>query len=395
MILSEIPAQFHDRLRLNKTSKSECVAAIDGSTANARPLEALYILNRALMHFPSSKFLHTRVSDLVGSLMDSIGSAQKIFDLQPMAKKDFSETFNKLENQFRPLHGVDSIEWADNAFLNSVIFKNLCMKTSKIEPIWDVFARLSEEYGRLSARKYFEISAHCSIIKNNIANIEIGGNFVKYHVSNNFINLRMQYFFLHEPGLLRLISSFKVDDVFIDIGANIGSFSIVAAMTKKCRVFALEPYSVNYSELLRNISLNGVNNLVQPLRVALSDSTGEGSLSYELEYPGAATQTFDGPDTEAAQNGKFIEQVQGYSLDDLISEGLVDFPNHIKIDVDGTEHLIIAGMQRALNDPRLRSIRLEISVEDPRNAAALSTIEAAGFVCKVGDDLKNMNCLRD
>ncbi|WP_339855456.1 FkbM family methyltransferase [uncultured Nisaea sp.] len=395
MILSEMPAQFHDRLRLNQASKSECVAAVDASIANKRPLEAIYILDRALVRFPSSKFLHTRVSDLVGSLMNSVGSAKEMLDLQPMAKEDFSEILNKVENRFFPLHGVNSTEWTDNTFLNCVIFKTMCMMVENKEPIWNVLARLSEEFGRRSVNISFGGTARSAEIKNNIAKILIGGNLVKHHISNNFIDFRIKYFFAHEPGLLRLISSFNHDDIFIDIGANIGSFSIVAAKTKKCRVFSLEPYSVNYTELQRNISLNNATNLVTPLRVALSDTTKEGALSYQRQYPGAATQTFDGSNTDAAQNGNSMEQVQGYRLDDLISEGLVDFPNHIKIDVDGTEHQIIAGMQHTLNDPRLRSIRLEIRVEDPRNAAALRSIEAAGFTCKVGDDLKNMNCVRD
>jgi len=205
----------------------------------------------------------------------------------------------------------------------------------------------------------------------------------------------LRYSFVNEPGLLRLISNFSQEDVFLDIGANIGGFSIVAAVTKGCRTFAVEPFSVNYQELLRNISLNNVRDRVTPLRVAISDATGEGPLSFRSEFAGAASQTFGGGGENAILKAGGFERLQGYRLDDLIAEGKIDFPTHIKIDVAGTEHRIIAGMPDTLNAPRLRSIRLEIRVEDPENAEALRNIGAAGFSWKIDDDQKNLLCLRD
>lgn len=269
------------------------------------------------------------------------------------------------------------------------------MLLSRTQPIWNVLLRFAEHLGRQAASNVFGKPTTSSIISAGMAKIEIGGSVLRFYVPNDFIAFGLRYFFANEPGLLRLISTIRREDVFLDIGANIGGFSILAAVTRGCRTFAVEPFSANYRELLRNVSLNNAKDRVTPLQVAISDATREGSLSFKSEIVGAASQAFDVEDDNANPEAQRVERIQGYRLDDLIADGRIDFPNHIKIDVDGTEHRVIAGMPDTLADPRLRSIRLEIRVEDPRNAEALRNIEAAGFSWKVDDDLKNLLCLRN
>ena len=278
--------------------------------------------------------------------------------------------------------------------MRSVVFKTVCMLLDKDEPVRRVFLRLSEHFGRRSAGEVFGRPAASAVVNAGIARIRLGDRTLRYHVSNSFIDFRLRYFFLNEPGLLRLISQFREDDVFLDIGANIGCFSIAAAVTKGCRTVAVEPFSANFSELLRNISLNAVQDRVTPLPVAISDRTGDGLLSFGSEYAGAASQAFDDHCDKTAPDSTGGEAVRGYRLDDLIAGGEIEFPTHIKIDVDGTEHRIIAGMPQALADERLRSIRLEIHSGNPANAEALRKIEAAGFSCRIDDDPKNLLCLR-
>jgi hypothetical protein len=52
----------------------------------------------------------------------------------------------------------------------------------------------------------------------------------------------------------------------------------------------------------------------------------------------------------------------GVSLDDLVDRFALPFPNHIKIDVDGIEDLIVQGADRMLFDPRLKSVLVEIYI---------------------------------
>lgn len=395
MILSERPNQFYDRLRIRQVEKVECIEVVESCLKEERYLEAIYIIDTALTKFGSSKYFNKKIIDVIDAMMKDITIVDDIFERYPDIGADVFDIYQKVRKKFLPIHGISSSTLKDDAFLNCVIFKVMCMVLDKNQPVWTVLLRLSEYFGRLSANALFGRPTNSSTINGGIAKIVIGGRVLRYHVSNAFLDFGLRYFFINEPGLLRLISSFHQEDVFLDIGANIGGFSIVAALTKGCRTFAIEPFSVNYAELLKNISLNNVGNRVTPLRVAISDATGEGPLSIRSEFAGAASQTFGGGAENAILKAGRAEWLQGYRLDDLIAEGTIDFPTHIKIDVDGTEHRIIAGMPETLKDPRLRSIRLEIRVEDPENAEALRNIEAAGFSWKIDDDQKNLLCLRD
>ncbi len=75
-------------------------------------------------------------------------------------------------------------------------------------------------------------------------------------------------------------------DVIIDIGANQGVFSIFAA-AKSAKVFAVEPDPNNYSILLRNIEMNGLQDSIFPINKAVSSTTGAITL-YVPERDGTA-----------------------------------------------------------------------------------------------------------
>jgi hypothetical protein len=58
--------------------------------------------------------------------------------------------------------------------------------------------------------------------------------------------------------------------------------------------------------------------------------------------------------------------LQAYSIDSLVKSKVVPFPNHIKIDVDGIEPLILAGAQETLADVRLLLIIVEVDERDEK-----------------------------
>ncbi|MEQ8585789.1 MAG: FkbM family methyltransferase [Thalassobaculaceae bacterium] len=188
------------------------------------------------------------------------------------------------------------------------------------------------------------------------------------------------------------MSTFGSDDVFLDIGANIGRYSVLATVAAGTKTIAVEPFSVNVDALERNIALNGLQDDVTAIRAAIHDVTGDGLLQFSERVAGAADQRFRaGPDTDDPAGA---EPLAGYRLDDLVDGGRIAFPTHIKIDVDGGEHRLIDGMAETLRDERLRSIRLEIQLDETGNPAALERIRQAGFDCAIDDDRKNFLCRR-
>ena len=104
------------------------------------------------------------------------------------------------------------------------------------------------------------------------------------------------------------------------------------------------------------------------------------SLSFALEAKivnGQATDDFGRSFSPVHLQGMF-----GISLDDLCYSYGLDFPSHIKVDVDGHEYAVVEGARRVLKDPRLRSVLLEIT-ESSENAEEIRSMFAvfqdAGF----------------
>jgi FkbM family methyltransferase len=158
----------------------------------------------------------------------------------------------------------------------------------------------------------------------------------------------------------------KPGDVFYDIGANVGAYSLVAAKRfgGKVKVYAFEPAFLNFSQLCRNIFLNNCQDAVFPLSVALSDKTRIDDLNFHDLVPGGSLHTLG--ETIDHKGEVFTpvatQRMLSYRLDDLIGQFKIPTPNHIKIDVDGIEKAILEGAATTLSNPSLRTIDVELAV---------------------------------
>lgn len=87
-------------------------------------------------------------------------------------------------------------------------------------------------------------------------------------------------------------------------------------------------------------------------------------------------------DQPVSGNQKFkSEHIQGVlveSLDTFLEEPGISFPNHIKIDVDGSEKMIVENMRKTLEDSRCRSIMIEVETSLSEGQIE-QTLEAFGF----------------
>jgi FkbM family methyltransferase len=183
-------------------------------------------------------------------------------------------------------------------------------------------------------------------------------------------------------------------DVVWDIGANVGAYSLlIASKFKRFQsgiVYAFEPESSNFYGLNRNILENHVSKHIVPLCIALSDSVCVEKFYLSSNIPGAATHGLK----EAQSDGvKFKPtHVQGafsVSGDYLVGISPEFMPNHIKIDVDGTEDMVITGIAGILANPNLKSILIEIS-----DSISMGSIEqiilCAGFTIS-GKEIATVN----
>ena len=175
-----------------------------------------------------------------------------------------------------------------------------------------------------------------------------------------------------EPGTVDWIESwFKAGDVFYDIGANVGSYSLITHgfLKGQARIYAFEPGFLSYAQLCKNINLNGASPAIVPLQVALSDQTSLLDFHYQNLKTGGAHHARGDPLNHKGERFEpvFTVPTLSYSLDDLVGQFGLLRPNHIKMDVDGIEFKILQGGEQTLGHPGLRSILLETN-EEPENS---------------------------
>ena len=178
---------------------------------------------------------------------------------------------------------------------------------------------------------------------------------------------RMRAYLGREPDTVEWISHYvQPGDVFYDVGANIGLYSIFAAkrLEGRGKVYSFEPESQNYASLNRNVYLNGLSDSIMTLCVAVSDACridtfyvhGHLRAGEAIHQFRQATDHLDRPFSPVHRQGMF-----GISLDELCYSYDLDFPSHIKVDVDGHEYAVVKGARRVLRDPRLQTVLLEIT----------------------------------
>lgn len=187
----------------------------------------------------------------------------------------------------------------------------------------------------------------------------------------------------NEPGTLRwLRACVQPGDVFYDVGANIGLFALLAAhrVGAAGRVAAFEPHAATVEALLANVALNGLGERVDVLSCALHSASGHRPFLYRsLAAASGLSQvdaTRDPHRHDVAPVARELKAVA--AADDLIAAGTIRAPDVVKIDVDGNEGAVLAGMHGLLTGPRPpRSIQVEINPEG--SADLLAFMRAAGY----------------
>jgi FkbM family methyltransferase len=165
-----------------------------------------------------------------------------------------------------------------------------------------------------------------------------------------------------EPDTIEWIDSFQEGGVFWDIGANVGVYSLYAALISNMKVLSFEPSAFNYHILNRNIEINSIDKKITSFCIAFNDTLLLDDLYMGSTYDGGAYSCFSEAINWHGEGfiAKFKQGMIGFSIDDFIEKFSPSFPNHIKIDVDGNEGKIINGARKTISDERLRSILVEL-----------------------------------
>jgi FkbM family methyltransferase len=155
-----------------------------------------------------------------------------------------------------------------------------------------------------------------------------------------------------EPETIAFLESIPKGRVFYDIGANVGSYTLIAAYLK-LKVHAFEPVGANYQKLIRNLALNNLNASLHP--VLLWSKTGSVGFRLSSDEPGAALH-------EVSDSA---EPWMCWTLDDWIDWQKIPSPQYMKLDVDGAELEVLRGATKALQG--VRSLQVEQDATKPEN----------------------------
>jgi FkbM family methyltransferase len=223
------------------------------------------------------------------------------------------------------------------------------------------------------------------IIKDVISRVKTvshDGTILKFSVPNALNRYRAKSFSVKEPETLEWIGKIPSGLNLWDIGANVGLYSIYAAK-KGIRVYAFEPSVFNLEVLARNIFLNGVVDKITIIPLPLSDKLVENNLKMTTTVWGGALSTFE---KGFGHDGETIKEVfefptLGISMIDAVERLKIRQPDYIKMDVDGIEHIILAGGLPVLKS--VKSVLIEINDKfDVQAKESEATLEEAGFTLK-------------
>jgi FkbM family methyltransferase len=203
----------------------------------------------------------------------------------------------------------------------------------------------------------------------------LDGHELRFVCPNRLTRWRVDTLATKEPETLSWIRSFAPGAVMWDVGANIGLYSLYAARARGCRVMAFEPVPANFALLAKNVEINGLEETVSALPIALGNSTRLDMLHMPDTDPGGAFAMFGARNSTAAVKLACL----GFSMDRFIADFAPPFPEHIKIDVDGSEEDIVSGAERTLADPRVRSVSIELDDRRPQPCAVNAALARLGF----------------
>lgn len=196
---------------------------------------------------------------------------------------------------------------------------------------------------------------------------------------------RVQTLSTKEPETFQWLRGLTAADTLFDVGANIGVYSIFAAMARGARVVAFEPEALNYAALNENIAANpGLDDRVVAFCLAASNRNDMTRLNLSEVSIGSSGHSL------TSEVGYFLEPrpaafkqgAMAARLAMLVVGGVIPQPTAIKIDVDGFEHEVVEGLGTVLYDTR--TLCIEVNPAIPQHVDMVNRLtESSGYGFKL------------
>lgn len=171
-----------------------------------------------------------------------------------------------------------------------------------------------------------------------------------------------------------VLHALRADELFVDVGANVGTYSVLAAGACGAQGLAIEPEPSACVALRDNLRLNALDGRVQVVQAVLGATQGQARLSARL---GPMNHVLE-HDAPASHDALAVPMT---TLDQVLGERC---PTLLKIDVEGYEAAVLEGARITLGRPGVQAAILEANGSGARYAsdecAVQATLAAHGFV---------------
>ncbi len=154
-----------------------------------------------------------------------------------------------------------------------------------------------------------------------------------------------------------VLHALRCDDLFVDVGANVGAFTVLASKVVGARCAAFEPAPEIFDDLVANVRLNGIDDLVAMHNLGLGAEDGSASFVTGI---GARSHVLSDKDGKEGT----VRDVPIRRLDAMDLPGRADVL--IKVDVEGYETEVIRGGQAVLADDRVLALIVELNCSGNR-----------------------------
>ncbi|HLV40388.1 FkbM family methyltransferase [Xanthomarina sp.] len=145
-----------------------------------------------------------------------------------------------------------------------------------------------------------------------------------------------------------LIHLLNKNDFFLDIGANVGHYSLLMAGVNNTLSLAIEPVPATYNKLKENISLNNLEHLIEFRNIGVSNKNG---MLYFSTDRGTMDRIVD-------QSYTYSTAVKVETIDSILEDRV---PLALKIDVEGYENYALEGAVKMLENPDFKVLILELN----------------------------------
>jgi len=227
----------------------------------------------------------------------------------------------------------------------------------------------------ISLKEYENFDPKCTI--------EVEDKKITFQTPNRLTRWRVDTLLTKEPHTIDWLNEIEPKETLLDIGANVGMYSIYAGAVRGATVIALEPESQNYSILNMNIRLNKLDHLIAAYCIGVSDRDTFDYIFMSNLMAGDANHAVGEPLNMDLQSfSKSIEFAQGcitYKIDSLVEDNKLPVPDYVKIDVDGFEHKVVEGAKKTLSNKKVKSVIIEINPKLLEHLAAIELLKDLGF----------------